>query len=78
MERIDILLGLCSLCLAFTMFLTGFSIYWFYAIRLHTKDSRVHNHIEVEMLKKLLDKHEIKLNLEDMIKNTRTEVNDYN
>jgi len=30
------------------------------------------------MLKKLLDKHEIKLNLEDMIKNAKTEVNDYN
>jgi hypothetical protein len=30
------------------------------------------------MLKKLLDKHEIKLNLEDMIKKARTEVNDYN
>jgi hypothetical protein len=78
MEKIDAILILCILTLLFSMFLTGFSVYWFYAIRSNTKDSRVHNHIEVEMLKKLLDKHEIKLNLEDMIKKARTEVNDYN
>ena len=78
MERIDAILILCILTLLFSMFLTGFSIYWFYSIRSNTIDSRVHNHIEVVMLKKLLDKHEIMLDLEKLIESAKTEIKEYN